>query len=74
MAEGLKEKFESIANFTVENNLSFREVIEELEKNLIKAALKKTNYNKKKAAELLNIHRNTFNIKVKKYKIKRNLK
>ena len=71
MAENLKEKFESIANFTVENNLSFREVIEEMESNLIKAALKKTGYNKKKAAELLKLHRNTLNIKVKKYKIKK---
>ncbi len=72
MAENLKAKFESIARFTVENNLSFKEVVEELEKHLIKAALEKSGYNKKKAADILNIHRNTLNIKVKKYKIGQN--
>ncbi|MCP4404655.1 MAG: sigma-54-dependent Fis family transcriptional regulator [bacterium] len=43
--------------------------IEDVEKNLIVKMLQKTNYNKKKTAELLNVSRNTLYNKLEKYGI-----
>lgn len=47
------------------NNLN----IKELEKNMIIEVLKKCNYNKTKAAQILGIHRNSLIRKIKKYKL-----
>ncbi|QEK13342.1 sigma-54-dependent Fis family transcriptional regulator [Crassaminicella thermophila] len=46
--------------------------LEEVEKNLIEQALKKTNYNQTKAAKLLGITRHTLLYRMDKYNIKRN--
>jgi transcriptional regulator with PAS, ATPase and Fis domain len=57
-------------NFTpVERNKLSDNVREEMEKNLIIKMLQKANYNKKKAAELLNISRKTLYNKLEKYGI-----
>jgi len=68
----LKRQLEEIARFAIDNNISLKELIEEIEKSIIETALKKTNYNKKKAAELIKIHRNTIRRKIKKLNIKEN--
>ena len=43
--------------------------LDELEKILIENALKGANWNQKKAAEKLGIHRNTLHCKIKKFRI-----
>jgi transcriptional regulator with PAS, ATPase and Fis domain len=45
--------------------------LDEVEKNLVKQALERTNYNKTKAAKLLNITYDTLRYQVKKYELER---
>ncbi|WP_148206869.1 sigma 54-interacting transcriptional regulator [Natranaerobius thermophilus] len=51
------------------HNLELRSVVKEAEKLAIETALKQTNNNKKKAAELLNIHRSGLYKKLEEYNI-----
>ena len=53
----------------VTQNLDLNKNIEKLEKDLIEKALKFADYDKQKAAELLNITRQSFGRRVEKYKI-----
>ncbi len=66
MENNLKEKLKEIANFVIQNHLSLKDIMDEMEKTVIETALKKTNYNKVKAANLLKLHRNTIRLKIKK--------
>jgi len=66
MESNLKGKLKEIANFVIQNNLSLRDIMDEMEKTLIETALKKTKFNKVKAAKLLKLHRNTIRLKIKK--------
>ena len=54
-----------------ENNRSLKELVTEFERNLITVALKKTDWNQKKAASLLRINPTTLNEKLKRLQIKR---
>lgn len=54
-----------------ENNGSLKELVAEFERNLITVALKKTDWNQKKAASLLRINPTTLNEKLKRLQIKR---
>jgi len=53
-----------------DNSYDLNSIIAEVEKETIIKALKATNYNKKKAAKLLNIPRSTLYFKMDKYNIK----
>ncbi|MFN3966534.1 MAG: helix-turn-helix domain-containing protein, partial [Endomicrobiia bacterium] len=57
------DKENKINSFDLDSN------IENIEKNLIKSALEKTNYNKNKAAKILGITRKTLYKKLEKYKL-----
>ena len=54
-----------------ESNGSLKELVTEFERNLITVALKKTDWNQKKAASLLRINPTTLNEKLKRLEIKR---
>ena len=54
-----------------ESNVSLKELVTEFERNLITVALKKTDWNQKKAASLLRINPTTLNEKLKRLEIKR---
>ncbi len=66
MENNLKGKLKEIANFVIQNHLSLKDIMDEMEKTVIETALKKTKYNKVKASKLLNVHRNTLRLKIKK--------
>ena len=50
--------------------ISLKEKVGQYEKKLITAALEQTNWNQKKAAELLSLNATTLNEKIKRFKIK----
>jgi DNA-binding NtrC family response regulator len=53
-----------------ENGTSLKELVREFEKGLITTALKKTDWNQKKAAQLLQVNATTLNEKLKRLNIK----
>ena len=53
-----------------ENGASLKDLVQEFEKNLITTALKKTDWNQKKAAGLLRVNPTTLNEKLKRLNIK----
>lgn len=53
----------------VENGASLKDLVQEFEKNLILSALKKTEWNQKKAASLLRVNPTTLNEKLKRLNI-----
>jgi len=53
-----------------QESISLKEKVGQYEKKLILAALKKTNWNQKKAAELLSVNATTLSEKLKRFKIK----
>lgn len=57
---------------TLENKKDLTSEIQQFEKESIKNALKKTNWNQSKAAKLLGINRTTLQYKITKYKINEN--
>lgn len=54
----------------LENGASLKDLVQEFEKNLITTALKKTDWNQKKAAHLLRVNATTLNEKLKRLSIK----
>ncbi len=52
------------------NGISLKEMVRDFEKNLITTALKKTDWNQKKAAHLLQVNATTLNEKLKRLNIK----
>ncbi len=68
--EAEKRKFNNqIEKVEIDENFSLQSFVREMEKKLILQSLEKTNWNKKKAAELLNIKRTTLIEKIKKLNI-----
>lgn len=54
----------------LENGSSLKDLVQEFEKNLITSALKRTNWNQKKAAHLLRVNATTLNEKLKRLNIR----
>ncbi len=68
------EKRKSEGNFEkieIDENFSLQSFVKEMEKKIILQSLEKTNWNKKRAAELLNIKRTTLIEKIKKLNIEK---
>ena len=57
-------------NLYSEKPFSLKEKVEKYEKSLILAALEKTGWNQKKAAQILSVNATTLNEKLKRLKIK----
>ncbi len=63
-----------IPNSFAEDALSLKERVGNFEKAIILAALEKTDWNQKKAAQLLSVNATTLSEKLKRFKIREQLK
>ncbi len=69
--KNMGESLAEIIGCFVESGLTLKEVVEEVEKIYIEKALRLNNWNLKRTARKIGIHRNTLSMKVKKFGIKR---
>ena len=69
--KNMGESLAEIIGCFVESGLTLKEVVEEVEKIYIEKALQLNNWNFKKTARKIGIHRNTLSMKVKKFGIKK---
>ena len=69
--KNMGESLAEIIGCFVESGLTLKEVVEEVEKIYIEKALRLNNWNLKRTARKIEIHRNTLSMKVKKFGIKR---
>jgi len=66
----LEDNYGEQDDFILENPVDLDKIVEKIEKKYILAALKKTNGNQSKAAELLNLSGRAFRYKMGKYNVK----
>ncbi len=70
--EAVKRKTDgNFEKIEIDENFSLQSFVKEMEKKIILQSLEKTNWNKKRAAELLNIKRTTLIEKIKKLNIEK---
>lgn len=60
----MKEKLESLVNEMVDRGISYEDAVHEFEKRFVKKVLDKNHGNQSKAAQALEIHRNTLSRKI----------
>jgi DNA-binding NtrC family response regulator len=65
----VREKLDQLVAEMVEKRIYLEEAAGEFEKKFIQSALKKTDGNQSKAAEILGLHRNTLSRKISQHKL-----
>ena len=65
----MKESFDALVDYLMENGLFLEQAVEILEKSMIERAMQSTGANQSEAAKRLGIHRNTLQRKMVAYEI-----
>ena len=65
----MREKLEKLVDEMIEKRIYLPEAADEFEKKFIQSALKKTEGNQSRAAEILGLHRNTLSRKISLHKL-----
>ena len=65
----MKERFQQLSEFLLDNTFFLEQAVELIEKNLIELTLERTKGNQFAASKVLGIHRNTLKRKMTEYKI-----
>ncbi len=65
----MKERFQQLSEFLLDNTFFLEQAVELMEKNLIELTLERTKGNQFAASKVLGIHRNTLKRKMTEYKI-----
>ena len=65
----MKERFDELSKFLLDNTFFLEQAVELMEKNLIELTLERTKGNQFAASKVLGIHRNTLKRKMTEYKI-----
>lgn len=66
----MKERFDELVGYLVENGIFLQQAVEVLESTLIANALRKEGGNQCAASKLLGIHRNTLKRKMEQYNLR----
>lgn len=65
----MKERFQQLSEFLLDNTFFLEQAVEFMEKNLIELTLERTKGNQFAASKVLGIHRNTLKRKMTEYHI-----
>lgn len=65
----MKETFDALVDYLMQNGFFMEQAVEILEKSMIERAMQSTSSNQSEAAKLLGIHRNTLQRKLMAYQI-----
>ncbi len=65
----MKDQLEALINQMIEHGVAYKDAMEEFERRFIKKVLEKTRGNQSKAAEELEIHRNTLSRRIEELQL-----